>query len=178
MIHEEWFINSKKILVRPSQAYWAWKSFKISWRLWKESRCFTGSSWWSLEKNSISNNILFNKKNTAFLRFTVLLAVAYQCGLEIGNINHSKHFPARLLPLLDGVLLKDTAEWFRNQDKVTLLLDGGTVFGLVMLVVYFFGRNGSVRLAGCQLCESKHVISLLDCVTEFDFRTCLFLTIH
>lgn len=95
------------------------------------------------------------KSNTAFLRFPELLAVANQCGLEIGNINHSRGFPAKILPFIDAVLLENTAEWFKDQDKVTLLLDHGTVFGLVMLVVYFVGEDGSVRLAGCTLTDSK-----------------------
>lgn len=57
--------------------------------------------------------------------------------------------------MIDGVLLENTAEWFAEQDKVTLLLDHGTVFGLVMLVVYFVGEDGAVRMAGCDLSESK-----------------------
>ena len=95
------------------------------------------------------------KSNTAFLRYPELLAVANQCGLLIGNINHSKNFPAIVLPLIDGVMLENTAEWFRDQNKITVLLDHGTVFGLVMLVVYFVGDDGQVRLAGCELCASK-----------------------
>ena len=95
------------------------------------------------------------RSNTAFIRFPELLAVAHQCGIQIGNINHAKCFPAKILPLVDGVLLENTGEWLKNESIVTLLLDHGTVFGLVMLVVYFVGYDGSVRLSGCQLTSSK-----------------------
>ena len=95
------------------------------------------------------------KTNTAFLRFPTLLATAFQCGLQIGDINHTRDFARRILPLINDVLQENTKEWLHDQTKMSISLDIGTFFGLVLLVVYFIGANGTVRLAGCELTSSK-----------------------
>ena len=148
---EEWFINFKKGLSSHMETENHSKALKEYEKKVEEIRNEVEEV-----KKSIRYLVYYLiRSNTAFLRFPELLAVASQCGLQIGNINHSRNFPPKILPLIDAVMLENTAEWFRVQAKITLLLDHGTVFGLVMLVVYFVGEDGEVRLAGCELCTSK-----------------------
>ena len=75
------------------------------------------------------------KTNIAFLNYPTLLSTVFQCGLEIGNINHTRDFVSRILPLIDGVILENTKEWISDQQHITISLDIGTVLGLVLLVV-------------------------------------------
>ena len=95
------------------------------------------------------------KTNIAFLNYPALLSTVSHCGLEIGNINHTRDFVSRILPLIDGILLENTKEWISDQEHLTISLDIGTVLGLVLLVVYYIGSDGHPRLAGCQLTQSK-----------------------
>ena len=95
------------------------------------------------------------KTNIAFLNYPTLLSTVFQCGLEIGNINHTRDFVSRILPLIDGVILENTKEWISDQQHITISLDIGTVLGLVLLVVYYIGSDGHARLAGCQMTHSK-----------------------
>ena len=50
------------------------------------------------------------KTNTAFLKSPTLLATAFQCGLQIVDINYTRNFACRILPLINGVLEEDTKE--------------------------------------------------------------------
>ena len=109
------------------------------------------------------------KTDTSFINFPVLLATVSQCGLEIGDINHSEKFPSNILPLIDVVFQENTKAWLDDQDNVSLSLDLGTYLDLTLLVVYFIGRDGSTRLAGCDLSSSKEGIHC----AELAFRICL-----
>ena len=95
------------------------------------------------------------RTNTAFLSFPKLLATVYQCDMEIGNINHSRDFVSRILPLIDDILQENTKNWIMQQGHISISLDIGTVMGLVILVVYFTGEDGCTRLAGCDLTSKK-----------------------
>ena len=96
------------------------------------------------------------KSNTAFIQYPTLLGTVFQCGLLIGDINHSRKFASRILPLIDTVLQSEnTKEWLIDQQHVSVSLDIGTCMGLVLLVVYFIGSDGKARLAGCELTSKK-----------------------
>ena len=95
------------------------------------------------------------RSNIAFISFPPLLATVFQCGLEVGDINHTDRFVSRILPLIDTILLENTKIWLSDQSKISISLDIGTILGLVLLVVYFIGEDGKPRLAGCDLTEKK-----------------------
>ena len=112
------------------------------------------------ELNGIKSNLRYLvyyiiKKNIAFLNYPALLSTVSHCGSEIGNINHTRDFVSRILPLIDGVLQENTKEWITNQQHLTVSLDIGTVLGLVLLVVFYIGADSHARLAGCELTYSK-----------------------
>ena len=69
---------------------------------------------------------------------------AFQCGIEVGNIDHSRVFIPKLLPLIDDLLQENLKEWFCVEFRYI-----GTILG-ILLVVYFIGSDGKARLA-CQI---------------------------
>ena len=95
------------------------------------------------------------RSNIAFISFPPLLATAYGCGIEIGDINHTNDFVSRILPLINTVLMENTKEWLGEQRHISISLDIGTEMGLVLLVVYYIGEDGRTRLAGCELTDKK-----------------------
>ena len=122
-------------------------------------------------RDKIRNNMRFLsyyiiKTNSAFQLFPTLLAVAQRCGVMTGDINQSRAFVTSLAMMLDKELLKNTQNWLKVQEdkSVTLVTDIGTIFGLVMSVVLFVGKDGGVRLAGCSLTTSKTGADLAELV--------------
>ena len=86
------------------------------------------------------------KSNLPFEQFPSLLATTNACGLEIGDINHSRKFITNFLELLNSELEKKTATWFLENDNITLTLDIGTVDGVTLLAVLFI-KDGKTKLA-------------------------------
>ena len=52
------------------------------------------------------------KINTDFSNLPCLLSTAFQCGVEIGIINHARVFLPKILPLTDDLLQENPKEWF------------------------------------------------------------------
>ena len=55
------------------------------------------------------------KCNLPFNQFENYCATNFSCGLEIGNINHSRRFILTFLDLVSEKLVKKTADWFSEQ---------------------------------------------------------------
>ena len=111
---EDWFITMKKVLVRHLVSKKHSEKFDDY-----ENKVDELHNEIDNIKRTIRYFIYYLlRTNTAFIRLPELLAVAYQCGLNIGNINHSKDFPAKILPLVDGVLLEKTADWLKYRLKL------------------------------------------------------------
>ena len=94
------------------------------------------------------------KSNLPLDQFPTLLATVNACGLELGNINHSRAFITQFLELVNVELIKKTAAWFDEQIEITFTLDIGTVYGMTLLAVLFMS-NGKVKLADLAPITSK-----------------------
>ena len=69
------------------------------------------------------------KSNLPLEQFETFLATSHSCGLELGNINHSRLFVTKFLSLVDTQLISKTVSWFKDQENVTITLDIGTENG-------------------------------------------------
>ena len=54
------------------------------------------------------------KSNLSFENFLSLLATVDFCGLNLGDINHSRTFITQFIELVDIELVKKTALWFET----------------------------------------------------------------
>ncbi|KAL5267744.1 hypothetical protein ACHWQZ_G004702 [Mnemiopsis leidyi] len=114
------------------------------------------------------------KTNIAFLNYPALLSTVSHCGLEIGNINHSRDFVSRILPLIDGILLENTKEWISDQQHITISLDIGTVLGAHITARHESKqwRTGlaytQLRLETLDFMRPKLFSSTRMCLYEFD----------
>lgn len=80
------------------------------------------------ETKSLIQNLTLSRKIQdtlfiAFLNFPVLLSTVSQCGLEIGNINHTRNFVSRIFPLIYGFQQENTKVWITDQPQISILLD-------------------------------------------------------
>ena len=94
------------------------------------------------------------KCNIPFVQFENLCATNVACGMELGNINHSRKFINTFLQLVNNELIIKTVDWFKDQDAVTVTLDIGTEVGIPLLAVLFIS-NGSAKLANITPMTSK-----------------------
>ena len=78
-----------------------------------------------------------------FNRFENYCATNVSCGLEIGNINHSRTFIQKYLSLINDELIKKTLDWFDEQTDITVTLDIGTECGVPLLAVLFISNKKS-----------------------------------
>ena len=99
------------------------------------------------------------KSNMPFEQFEKYCATTVSSGLDIGNINHSRYFIEHFLELIDKELIKMTAEWFPNQEHVTITLDVGTECGIPLLAVLFISDN-KAKLADIIPIMSKKGVDL------------------
>lgn len=148
---ERWFINAKKSLKRHLES----PDHIEKHQCHQKKKIEEGNIVEQVEKAVRYLVYFIIRTNSAFLSYSKLLATVFQSGLEIGNINHSQIFPSKILRLIDAVLQENTKNWLDHQSKLSISLDIGTVMGLVMLVVYYIGTDGSTRIAGCDLTHSK-----------------------
>ena len=74
------------------------------------------------------------------------MAAANICGLELGDINHSKNNISKLMTHVHSCLKEKTCDWVKNQKSVTITLDIGTEFGIPLLAVLFISW-GNTKLA-------------------------------
>ena len=65
------------------------------------------------------------------------------CGLEIGNINHSRTFIQKYLSLINDEFIKKTLDWYDEQTDITVTLEIGTEFGVPLLAVLFISNKKS-----------------------------------
>ena len=94
------------------------------------------------------------KSNLPFDQFPSLLATANCCGVELGDINHTRNFVVAFLDLVNAELVDKTVKWFEEQDEVTCTLDIGTVHGVTLLATLFMSK-GKVKLANIAPTPSK-----------------------
>ena len=80
-----------------------------------------------------------------FSQFSQFLATVNRCGVELGNINHSKWYITEFTLLLDNILKVHTEEWLLSENEVTLTLDIGTCLGISLLAVLLI-KGPEVRL--------------------------------
>ena len=78
-----------------------------------------------------------------FNQFENYCATNVSCGLEIGNINHSRTFIQKYLSLINDELIKKTLDWFDEQTDITVTLDIGTECGVPLLAVLFISNKKS-----------------------------------
>ena len=83
------------------------------------------------------------KCNLPFNQFENYCATNVSCGLEIGNINHTRRFILTFLQLVSEKLVAKTADWFSKQKHVTITLDVGTENGIPLLAVLFISNSKS-----------------------------------
>ena len=93
--------------------------------------------------------------NTPFEQFPILLATVNKCGVNLGDINHTRKFIVIFLELVNDELYKKTYKWFNDQKEVTVTLDIGTVFGITLLATLFIGDDGNVKLVNVTPISSK-----------------------
>ena len=93
--------------------------------------------------------------NLPFEQFSTLLATVNKCGLNLGDINHTKEFIVPFLDLVNEELLKKTTEWVNHQEELTITLDIGTVFGITLLATLLIGSDGTVKLVNITPIPSK-----------------------
>ena len=68
------------------------------------------------------------KSNLCLNQFENLMGTAGICGLELGDINHSKAFISKFMSLSNISLVNKTCEWAKKQDFLTVTLDIGTEY--------------------------------------------------
>ena len=107
------------------------------------------------------------KSNLPLDQFSSLLATVNTCGLDLGDINHSRTFITKFLELINIELVKKTVQWFHDQSEITLTLDIGTVYGITLLAVLFIS-DGKVKLANILPIVSKKGKD----VAEASFEAC------
>ena len=101
------------------------------------------------------------KSNLPFEQFPSLLATANCCGLELGDLNHSRYFIVKFLEVVNEELIKKTIKWFEEQQDITITLDIGTVYGYTLLAVLYMCK-GVVKLANIVPVSSKKGISVAE----------------
>ena len=74
------------------------------------------------------------------------MTAANICGLELGDINHSKNYISKLMTPVHSCLKEKTCDWVKNQKSVTITLDIGTELGKPLLAVLFIS-GGKTKLA-------------------------------
>ena len=94
------------------------------------------------------------KCNLPFNQFESLCATNVYCGLELGDINHTRFFIDQFLDLVNNELIIKTADWFKDQEAVTITLDIGTECGIPLLAVLFIS-GGKAKLANITPVISK-----------------------
>ena len=102
------------------------------------------------------------KCNLSFNQFENYCATNFSCGLEIGNINHSRRFILTFLDLVSEKLVKKTADWFSEQKYVTITLDIGTENGIPLLAVLFISDKKSklVDIVPITSKKGKHIATV------------------
>ena len=101
------------------------------------------------------------KSYTAFQQFENLIATAGICGLELGDINHSKWFIVKFMNLVDTCLIKKTSQWAKEQEILTVTLDIGTEYGIPLLAVLFINA-GKAKLIDIVPLTSKKGVDVAD----------------
>ena len=107
------------------------------------------------------------KSNLPLEQFETFLATSHSCGLELGNINHSRLFVTKFLSLVDTQLISKTLSWFKDQENVTITLDIGTENCLPLLAVLFISQGQSKLADIVPVLSKKGVDSAKSC-----FKVC------
>ena len=93
--------------------------------------------------------------NLPFEQFPTLLATVNKCGLNLGDINHTRNFVTSFLELVNEEIFQKTYQWFSDQQELTVTLDIGTVYGITLLAILVIGKEGTVKLINIAPITSK-----------------------
>ena len=150
-----WFCNLKRSLKRHCELLTHHQN-TVSYKIISEANKKTVGN---VEKMCSSILYYIIKSNSAWVNYPKLLAILFNCGTQIGNLNHSVHACETMVNVIDDELKCKTKNWFKLQKSVTITADIGTILGLSMLVVLFESEtNDKVFLAHIGLIESKEGI--------------------
>ena len=126
----------KSGIKRPMEKWFSNLKITIFRHLISDShhRCVDSEFGFQAKNSSVKENIFQNmrhisyfvlKSNLPFEQFPSLLATANCCGLELGDLNHSRHFINKFLEVVNEELLMKTTKWFEEQKDITITLDIG-----------------------------------------------------